>query len=341
MPRPGWLEDPSPAILRILLALPVAACSAAPVPVAAPSPTAVSDLSLAEFPGAAGLLSGFDGRRTDAKWEGGDEILFGLRLQRGAEVQRWLLHLSVMLGEGLVAGLDTGPAAPIRLWEERIWAYTATDRGEPREYQIRSQLLPVSVTVCDADGKKLGASLVKRPVQLLGAGVLPAVDVSLALAQAKTAPASEQSFREDQGRPTVAAALGMMALLSVVQEDDVLAQYFWQVVEKPSLWSVMTSLGVSATVRMPFEQSVPAEQLPSHLPPPGRAFVVPLRIDVNGSPALNADVIAVDAARPYALCGGMVGAVARHPTRSDLHFDVQLLAARVGNGKPRDDRRPR
>jgi hypothetical protein len=335
------LPMPSPAALRILLIMPVVACSTAPVPIAPPSPTAVSDLSLAEFPGAAGLLSGFDERRTDAKWDGGDEILFGLRLQRGDEVHHWLLHLSVVLGEALVARLDTRLEPPIALWEEKIWTYTATDRGEPHECQVRSQLLPVSVTVCDADGKKIGGSIVKLPVQLLGAGVLRAVDASLALKHAATAPPSEQPFRDDQARPMVEAALGMMALLSIVQQDDVLAQYFWQVVEKPSVWSVMTSLGVTASVAMPFEQSVPAEKLPSHLPPPGRAFVVPLRIDVNGSAALHADVIAVDPARPYALCGGMVGAVARHPTRSDLHFDVQLLAARVGNGLPRDDRRPR
>jgi hypothetical protein len=80
---------------------------------------------------------------------------------------------------------------------------------------------------------------------------------------------------------------------------------------------------------MPFEHSVPAASLPAPLPPQPRAVVIPLRIDVNGSPALFADVLATDPRRPLSLCGGMVVASAHHPTEPGVHFDVLLLAARL------------
>jgi hypothetical protein len=61
--------------------------------------------------------------------------------------------------------------------------------------------------------------------------------------------------------------------------------------------------------------------------------VIPLRVDVNGSPALFADLLATDPRRPLALCGGMVAIAAHHPTDSGIHFDAQLLAARLADTK--------
>ena len=56
-----------------------------------------------------------------------------------------------------------------------------------------------------------------------------------------------------------------------------------------------------------------------------------LQIIVNGSPALYVDLLATEASRPYAIGGGIVAAAARHPTRADTTFRMQLLAARCGS----------
>jgi len=45
---------------------------------------------------------------------------------------------------------------------------------------------------------------------------------------------------------------------------------------------------------------------------------------------LFVDLLASEASRPYALCGGIVAATARHPTRADVTFCMQLIAARCG-----------
>jgi len=326
--------------LKRPIATTLVACLAAACNTIQPQPPPVNgamtvDLPKTEFPGANTMAAGFDERIADQSWEMDDEVVFALRLRRGEQVDRWLLRLSVMLGERLTGSLDSEPLTKgIGLWEEMSWTYTITDHGERRDAQVKSKLLPVVATVCDEQGRKLTTSVVKLPVRLLGRGVLPAIDCALAATQAQAQATPGEPAREVSLQPLVEATIGLMSLLNVVQEDDALADYFWQVVEKPSLWSIITGFGVKATFSMGFEKSVPAASLPPDLPAANRAFVVPMQIDVNGSPALFLELTATDAARPYSLCGGIVGGVARHPTKADYALELQLIAARLGKAKP-------
>ena len=315
-------------VVPLLVSL-ASACGSVPLRIEAPKGAVATTLSAAEFPGLAKMHPGFDPRSSDPAWESDDEVVFALRLRKGGEVHRWVLRLSVLFGQELVERLDQDKQQAIGMWGHQTWTYTAMHDGEPQELAATSLMLPVTAVVSDETGTKLSSSLVRLPVHLLGRGVLPAIDSALAAEAAPAAIATQQDFARSI-RPMVDASIAMMALLHVVQEDDALADYFWQVVGKPSLWSVVTGLGVHATLSMPFEKSVPATTLPPSLPTAERAYVVPLQIDVNGSPALFIDVVAIDSARPYSVCGGMVAATARHPTKPDVTLELQLLSARLG-----------
>jgi len=95
------------------------------------------------------------------------------------------------------------------------------------------------------------------------------------------------------------------------------------------------SLGVHATLSTRFEEAVEPRLRPAWLPPDERVFVVPLEIDVNGSAALLVDVVAIDSGRPFSPCGGMIAATARHPARSDISFEIQLVSAHGERAQPR------
>jgi len=136
---------------------------------------------------------------------------------------------------------------------------------------------------------------------------------------------------EDEFRPVAEGMIALVALLNVVQQDDVLEDYFWQVVQKPSLWSILRGLGVTATIMASPEKSVRVTRWPAQLPIAGAAYAMPMRVDVNGSTALLIDVLTTDPSRPLALSAGIVAAAARHPTDPTLRFDVQLLGARRGD----------
>jgi len=330
----------APALLLVLVAL--TGCGAAPNAAIRPATTNSPHLAIDDFPGAARLLVGFDDVDSSADWNQQDRVLFALQLRKGETVTRWLLHLEVLVGDLLSIRLGDDAPNAVQWGSNRTWTYATTVDGVRQEHRLTSRLRPVIVRVHDEAGKQLGNSLVQLPADLLGTGLLPGIDAARVLyATAETdAPGATPAAapgqhlpRQEQERHVLAmvrSTLALMALLSIVQEDSVLADYFWQVIEKPSVWSVLSSFGVTASLVTALEQSVPATSLPPGLPDLGPTFVAPMRVEVNGSPALLADIVATQSARPYALCGGIVAATARHPSRPELQFDVQLLAARVG-----------
>lgn len=307
-------------------------CAGAPDAPIVPATTAVTAVDLDAFPGAARLLEGFDAATAQADWLSGDRALLALQLRKGQDVHRWLLHLEVMIGDVMHFRLADDTETPIRFSSSRTWDYWTTVDGERRQHTIASRMQLVVVRVHDEHGTQLGKSTVNLPADLLDAGLLPGIDAARAVyAEAPTASTPLATDEQQQAvRQMVQSTLALVAMLSIVQEDNVLADYFWQVVEKPSIWSVLTSFGVRASLVTALEQSLPASALPANLPDLGPAFVVPMRVEVNGSPALLADIVATASQRPFALCGGIVAATARHPSRPELQFDVQLLAAKLG-----------
>lgn len=320
------------AVAALLATCALTSCSSSPDLPIRPASAAWQHLQAADFPGAPRLLDGFDAPTDDGEWMRKDRLLFALQLRKGETVHRWLLHLEVMIGDMTTMRLGDDRPSEVKLWNDRSWTYTTTVEGEKRQHVVTSRMLPVVVRVHDEQGKQLGNSLVQMPADLLGAGLLPGIDAARTL-YGGTDPDAEHMPREQQEAHVtsmVRSTMALVALLTIVQEDSVLADYFWQVIEKPSIWSVVSSFGVSASLVTALEQSLPTDDLPPGMPDLGRAFVAPMRVEVNGSPALLADILATKAVRPYALCGGMVAASARHPSRPELHFDVQLLAARLG-----------
>lgn len=296
------------------------------------TPAATLHLAPGGFPGAGKLLSGFSPRTKDPTWQKGDAALFGLELTKGEQVHRWLLHLEV-LDLARIAGTDNhGNHFDLPILHERSsWGYTSTIRGEPRQLTVQSDMREVAVRVCDADGAELGRSQVKLPIDLMTHGLTAAIACALEHYRRDPEFAKFEDVAEVQ--PMVEGLVALIALLNVVQNDHVLEDYFWEVVQKPSLWSVVTSLGVSASITGELQKSVPATDMPHHMTDGYPAFVMPLRVDVNDAPALLADIVAVDPSRPYGLCGGIVGATARHPTQKDLRFTVNLLAARIAEDR--------
>ncbi|MCA8977459.1 MAG: hypothetical protein KDC98_22240 [Planctomycetes bacterium] len=309
-------------------ALMLAACQSPPIELATPASQVFASMPHSEFPGAGSLLSGFDSRHEDGEWRAGDEVLFGLRLKKGSTVHRWLLLLSVIGAEAErgQAGTGDGPGQGTT-WQQQ-WTFTAEIDGKRRQIPITSEMCRVAVRVCDENGAQLGRSEVELPCELMSHGLLAGIECALAH---QRNGADFQSFAsEAEVRPMAIGLVSLIALLQVVQNDDVLEDYFWLVVQKPSVWSVIKGMGVAASLRASPERSTPVSRLPPALPAAWPAYAMPLRVDVNDTAALLADVIAVQPTRPYALCAGIVAAAARHPTQQDLRFDVQLLAARLG-----------
>lgn len=279
-----------------------------------------------DFPGAAALLDGFDagdgGRAhaADDEWRAGDEVLYGLRLQRDGRVRHWLLHLRVTEPVALLrdrGGRSRGEPMPTVDWLIRV-------DGEQRTFPTRH--CRVLATVCDAEGRVLGRSEPQLPRDFVARGI---------------SAACERVWRQRSGDGAVAVAIGpedvdafaegtlcAVALLQVVQADDVLAPLLWEVVDPPSLWSVLGSLGVRVVVRPQFLETVAATSPVPAFPTP--SFRVPMSLLVNEREALCVGLTVTRPQSPLGLCGGVLAAEAWHPADHGRRFTLVLLAARRG-----------
>lgn len=301
----------------------VAACHAAPGPEVRFA--AVGDLPPpAAFPGAADILRGADAVEPASRWCAGDEVLFGLRLRRGDRVRHWLLHLRLTEPVAIArAGDDVPPpdALPPVLWTLRV---------NDEERSFLSARCRVLATVYDAAGTVLGRTEPLLPRDFLDRGFTRACE--LVAAQRADGPADGVlRHRPFDVHPYAEATVAAMALLQVVQEDAVLAPLLWEVVEKPSWWSIVRHLGARVVVRPDFQA---AEAVASPVAAGEVAWRVPLELSVHDQPVLHSDLFVVGAARPFALCGGVVGAVARHPSDPGRELSMVLLAARLGSPGP-------
>lgn len=286
-----------------------AACHVAEPPRVATGELAPASLLATEFPAARTLLAGYVDGSAEGTWRVGDTLLYGLRLQRGGEEQRWILSLAV---EDLVPEV-----AP------RVWTFDVDGKDE----RFESSLCRVAAVVYDANGQELARSQPLVPQQFLASG--------FAAVSAATWAARRNGGRPPLARDVAAGVVSAVALLETVRQDPALAPVLWAVVDKPSLWSVLGHFGATVLVRPHLDRIVPCAT-PSPAMPFGGAWRVPMSLFVNDQPALATELVVAEPAPPFAVGAGVLAAVARHPTRPDVRCEMLLLAA--GRG-PSSDRK--
>ncbi|HEB51882.1 MAG TPA: hypothetical protein ENI87_01370 [bacterium] len=263
------------------------------------------------FPAPASLLRGFDRRDVGGGWAVGDEVLFGLRLDKGGRRRNWLLRLRVLEPEAGVAGGDAQEG-------DAEWSLRVNGKLE----HFASRVAGVEAVVMDEAGGVIGRSRTLLPRDFLSRGIAGACAI---------ADRARRGLRRVPGaaagrRPLAEATVCAISLLQVVQEDSVLAPLLWEVVEKPSVWSVVRNLGARVVLQPKFHD---VRTVPS--PVSGNCdatWALPIGLAVNGEPALAIELFVTDAASPYSLAGGLLGATARHPRDPGVSFSLLLLSAR-------------
>ena len=309
----------------------LAACASAPQTEVALDPPVLA-ITAADFPGASRLLSGFGPDAGEPEWGAGDAVLYGLRLRHGGSERHWLLHVEVEEPEAFAVAAEPGKAAVLH--EPVTWPIKVN--GEAT--QFHSRLCKVLVTVADGDGNVLARSHPLLPRDFLQHGFAPACGAVLELLDGRPWLRHHSHFYslldERQLAESVVCAL---ALLQVVQGDEVLSPLLWEVVQRPSLLSLIGNFGASVVVQ-PLFHSTERATPPRGLPVAGPAWRVPMRLFVNDTPSLDIELLVGRTEQPFALCGAILAAVARNPTDRGREFSMLLLAARRGGLAAADQR---
>ncbi len=243
------------------------------------------------------LPKGFDALAPGIGIAVGDEVLFGLRLQRGDEVRDWFLHVVV---EGI---------------EPVSWTY---EDGKLRE------LVRVRSAVHAGDGEPLGAETLKLERDFLERG----------LARACRGEGRQRgNLLENRGPEdwpeSFRAQVALGQLLAIARKSPILRPLLYEVVDMPSLWSVITHFGARMSMRAHFDdvRAVAGERLGDAGVP---AWSLPHELLINGDPALHNHILVTDPHSPLALCAGIVAITSVHPTDPSRVFTMRLVAARRG-----------
>lgn len=293
----------------IVMLLVMAACHTPSRPELALAPSG-GGIRVADFPAPQHLLRGFDERQAKGPWRRGDEVLFGLRLRRDGDVRHWLLQLRVL--EVTAIDADGTPLEPVD-WALRI-------NGEVQDFE--SAVCRAEVVVMDEHGTELGRSQPLLPRDFLSIGIASACR----LVRSRTGGAGATIYETLDMRPLAEATVSAVALLQVVQGDSVLAPILWQVIEKPTVWSVVSHMGVRVMMRPSFHRVTSAlSPVPAVL---DETWRLPIALEVNQTPALNLDLFVTESRPPFSLAGGLLGATASHPSNPLLDFSLLLLSAR-------------
>lgn len=324
----------SPTLPTLLACLLAAACAVDTKVAWAPDVAPLQTFDRSQFPGAAALLAGFAAadaegaaaqRGAAAQLRRGDAALFGLEVQNGGEVERRLLLLEVV-EMPIEYAIDDDERLLLELREHRFVEMTWKQR-DGASVSRRYRISPVSIRIrqFDADGRERSATQAEMFEETLQAGFWPL------------------TFDEDddliaRGLDPIDQRMMAVLLLTTVQRlgsgDPTLKKLLFELVETPSILSVIFHFGVDLSIESGSGSPGPAI---AGLPGGEEIRLLPLELRINGSPALHADLALAPPRAPLAVAGGVVGAVARHPSDAGRVALLHLLATRRGPAPERPE----
>jgi hypothetical protein len=307
----------APVLLSVALLGALAACAAVdPDPGWLTRGVAVeaAGVRAAAFEVPPALAIGFDGAVAGGRIAVGDRVLFGVRLDRDAEVEVRFVQAEVVAFE------NEEVEVPGELFDAKAGGIVTG--------QIRRVF--VHAAVHDAEGNVLGDDTVLLDQGDLENGLAAACRGDAVAAD----PGSALHFSHEIQRAIRAqsAIEALRTVLSVVRRSQPLRALLWQVLDVPSLFSVIFHFGVKVSVAENFAGS--ARGAPFAV---GAAAVptweAPLELRLNGAPALRCRVQVADPASPIALCAGIVSLRAASPSHPQRTVTMQLLGARRGSAR--------
>lgn len=338
------------ALALALLGMPLclAGCASGPRPGwEAALENAIEDRA-ADFAHGGQILAGFDPIGAADDLAVGDTLLFGIRLDVGDRCKIWYLRIRV----------DRIETAKRQSWrrlqpfEKRVT--TARRKREAEAALQREQERPVALSfddlmeqtpgawICveafDQTGASLGAAVSEESVRRLRTGLWSACVAGHAqhgLMQGWASPERQGEVREvDEAAyadiETVAEGVASCdRFFAILRTNPVMKQILYEVIALPSLWSIVTNLGVRAGFGIDFFTAtrVAPERTANAC---GPVWSVPMTIDLNDQPALLVRILAAPSHGPAAAAAGVYGLVGQHPRDAGRRVHVQLLASRRG-----------
>jgi hypothetical protein len=120
----------------------------------------------------------------------------------------------------------------------------------------------------------------------------------------------------------------LMAFFEGVEKTPGLRDILWDIVEKPSVWSIVRR-GGRVDGGFEFKETPTLVDLGSErLGTAAEVFRMPLKMALNDQPALRCALIVTAPKPPLLTCAGIIGIEADPPEESAKHLSIRLIASR-------------
>lgn len=214
---------------------------------------------------------------------------------------------------------------------ERKQAAFRAQRVDPDDLASEASVAGLTVEAFDASGKSLGRAESTEILRRLRTGLLPACRAGyrqreLMRGRVEAGRQAAVLILEDQAYDDVRVAGAGVAicesLFRILQSNPVTRQILREVLELPSLWSIVTNWGVRVSFRVDF---FAAERVdPARFPgEPRELWSVPLVVLLNEQPGFLARVVVGPSGSPDGAVAGIYGVIARHPSDASRRVVVR------------------
>lgn len=266
------------------------------------------------FPGSSSVLDGFDSPLTDLDpgsleenglLAEGDQILYGVSIERPEERKAWLVHMEV-----------------IDFFDGIISARSST--GEKRS-SIAARL---RITLYDEEGVRLGQNESRAAAMFLRMGLHAGSEAGFETSRSTVSEDSEVKLA-DYRKSGNEAVLAFASFIELVCANDLLFPILKDAMPMPSLFGLLVNFGVNVSGGLVIKSAIPYE---GHEAADwgGDTFRVPVIFYVNDDPALYCTFAVAPSRSPLHVGAGIVSVVGKRPGNDPLRCRLQLLAARRG-----------
>jgi len=335
-----------------------AACFAARLLLAADAPLPTRDPltdlpinpALQAYAGAHAIpLQGIDRTGADPVARPGDEVILLLALQQPAGFDQWLVRLryekpDANRGENRAlpedriytsTGLDLHyPNSPAALEVEFIGPFPAatSPQQKPAATAVKTARAVVSAESLRQGMAEYARSSLEIRERLQAAGIANPkyFGSSNKLSAAETAAGREAAaafqLSPAEERLAFSVVFSLRSFFMAASGIPACADLMEKVIQKPSLWSLATNLGLNTNFKYGWHhvQAVPADRVDVSTP----AYFIPVQLSLNDRLAVKATFVATLPQPPLQTSAGILAICAEHPTDDTKRLFIRVLSAR-------------
>jgi len=148
------------------------------------------------------------------------------------------------------------------------------------------------------------------------------------LVERTRAAAATINFTRDDERPFYGMELALEAFVRIIQSSPAAGKILGEMVERPSLWSTFTHLGIDGKVTALPQDIRAIDPAPWGIALP--AYRLPFELSLNSQPALGGDLAVTAPRAPLWVCAGILEINATSPNDPGKRLLISVLAARRG-----------